>query len=268
MTANVDSFNAVNAPISDSDDDNNESHDTFATEPIVLLDRDSLARIGRDRLRGPPSVASTDLASTIGSVVGPSRDACQKSITFYNNDSLEWGISFGVADYKKKRFFKKKKAVSKLFVESMRGCFEYSKLHEGDFLATINHKPAPHDPGLAIENMRTSLHNDGYLSVSVENPEGSDILMQATVIKPRPNMTYEEMGMIVWYWGYLCIRTISEDSIFYLTLLKEGDNITAINDILTEDMKVEQFAHVISTLDHEITFTVLRRKRRISGNFR
>lgn len=265
MAASDGSCNAMDAHISDIEDE--EGGDEFTQEPIVLLDRDSLARIGRDRRRGAPSVASTDVASTIGSVVGPPRDACRKSITFYNNDSLQWGITFGVADYHKKRFLKKKKHVTKLYVESLSGCFEYSKLHEGDFLASINDKPAPLDPDLAIEEMGTALRNDGYLSLSVENPEGSDVLMQSTVIKPRPNMTYEEMGMVVWYWAFLCIRSISKDSIFHLTVLKEGDQITAINDIETEDMKVEHFAQIMSTLDHEITITVLRRKERLSGNF-
>jgi hypothetical protein len=266
MTAiDDDSLNAVNAEISDSE--NEEGEDTFVAEPVVLLDRDSLARIGRDRLRGPPSVASTDLASTVGSVIGPARDACRKSITFYHNESLEWGITLCAADFHKRGFLKKKKPIKRLFVAGLSGCFEHSKLHEGDFLATINDKPAPSDPDLAVGEMRSALRNDGYLSVSVENPEGSEILMQATVIKPRPNMTYEEMGMVVWNWPLLCIRTIVKDTIFALTLLRDGDHIVAINDIETEDMKVDQFAHIMTNLDHEITITVLRRKQRLSGNF-
>lgn len=266
MATNDEDSVAGNANISDIEDEE-EGDDGFAEEPALLLDRDSLARLARDRRRGPPSIASTDLASTVGSVVGPARDACRKSITFYNNDALEWDITFGEITYQKKRWLKKNKTLSKLYVQTISGCFAHSKLHEGDFLATINDKSAPANPDLAVEEMHKALRKDGYLSVSVENPEGADTLLQATVIKPRPNMTYEEMGMVVWYWGYLCIKSISKDSIFYLTVLKDTDHITSINDIETENMTAEGFAHVMSTLDHQVTITVLRRKQRSTGNF-
>ena len=182
--------------------------------------------------------------------------------------SLAWGITFGVVNYqKKRRFLKTKTSVTKLYVESLSGCFEYSKLHEGDFLVSINSKLAPAHPELALEPDAYNASQGGYVSVSVENPEGSDILLRATVIKPRPKMKYQEMGMIVWYWTFLCIKSISKYSIFHRTVLKEGDHITAINDIQTDDMTVEQFAHVMSNLDQEVTITVLRRKERLSGNF-
>lgn len=80
-------------------------------------------------------------------------------------------------------------------------------------------------------------------------------------------MTYQEMGMKVWFWGYLCIKSIAKDSIFRNTALRSTDHITRVNDIDTDTMTEEQFAHVVDSLHREIQITVLRRKQRLSGMF-
>jgi hypothetical protein len=86
-----------------------EAEGTFPTDDAtgaIVFDRASLGR-GRT---GPPSIATTELASAAGLVVVPSRDAFLKSFTFMKKqrveaeeresedqeppeDDLEWGIS-------------------------------------------------------------------------------------------------------------------------------------------------------------------------------
>ena len=96
---------------------------------------------------------------------------------------------------------------------------------------------------------------------------GQDIVINVTVIKPRPNMTYEELGLIVWNWPYLCVREIKEGSIFEHTAIKEMDQIEAINDIDCTKMREQAFARCASELPTEITITLIRRKHRYSGSY-
>ena len=118
-------------------------------------------------------------------------------------------------------------------MESVNGCFAWSKIQEGDNLKTINSKKIgpSYNAERAVEYMNQCLENDGFLSVSTGDKEGDDILVEATIIKPRSDMTYEDMGMVVWHWGYLCIKSIDKSSIWRKTVLKSTDHIIAVNDI-------------------------------------
>lgn len=73
-------------------------------------------------------------------------------------------------------------------------------------------------------------------------------------------------SVVVWYWGFLCIKSIKEDSIFEKTALKWTDQITAINDIDCQEMHPEQFAKAVKELPYDVTLTVLRRKQRWIGD--
>lgn len=246
-----------------------ESRDAFpaAEGGPLLLDPASMDIVARGgSSTGPPSVATT-VASAVGSVVGTPRDAFLKSITIFKEHPLEAEWDIRLCDHVEQRRFGKRKA--KIQVESISGSMALSKIHEGDFLSTINGKRC--GPSLnaarALESMKKCYEEEGMLSVSVGNNEGDDILVQATIIKQKPTMTYAELGMEVWMWGFLCIKSIGKESIFRHTVLKSNDHIISINDILVEGLKPEQVAEIITSLPLEVTITVLRRKQRITGMF-
>lgn len=254
--------------------DNNDNDNTNST-PVFDL---SLMTTQAGS-RGPASVTATELATDVGSVVGPPRDPFLKSITFLkeslDHDDQTLGVflrqGLDTTSPGKKGLFVLGGSKAKLYVSSVTGMFALSGIQPGDYLKSINGKTVgpSMNPDRAMSRMAHCLDREGYLSVAVKNKEEGvdDILIQATIIKPRPNMTYTELGLVVWVWGYLCIKSISKVSIFKRTILKETDHITAINDISCENMTPEQFAHVITRLPFDVTLTILRRKERATGKF-
>ena len=251
-----------------------ESTDSFpATSDAASLwvDPESLAMITRSGVRDAynRSVATTELASTVGSRVGAPKEAFLKSLTFLKDKpDMPWGIQLvDQIPPKTSRFKRQKKRIQ---VEDVEGLFSLSPIEQGDYIKTVNQRRID-GPSMnaerALQRMNECLEHDGYLSVVVGDTEGDDILIQATIIKPKPDMTYEKMGMIVWIWGFLCIKSIEKDSIFKHTVLKPSDHIISVNDILCEGITPEQFGEIITALPLEITITVLRRKERFSGKF-
>jgi hypothetical protein len=273
----------------EEEQDCEEAEDSFpqdgvggSTNSIVLIDPESLAMMSQRSRRppaGPASIATTALASAVGSVVGPPQDAFLKSFTFLKDrPCMDWGISFGHVDANNPGAHRrgggllskaKRHNKSNLFVDTVQGSVALSPIKEGDFLKSINGvKCGPsYNSERALVTMNQSLETEGVLSVAVDNPNGSDILVQATILKPRPNMTYEELGIVVWFWGFLCIKEFDKNSIFKHTVLKEADQIISINDIACDVLKPEQFAEIIGALPLEVTITVMRRKQRVSGMF-
>ena len=220
------------------------------------------------------SVATTaDIASDVGSVMMMPKEAFLKSFTFLkpkdNEEEINWGITFGNPVVTGKTFQKK----TRLPIESVDdlSIFSLSRISQGDYLKTINGKsvgPSVNGPR-ALAKMKSALEQDGFLQVTTKNREEGtdDILVHATIVKPSEGMTLEQLGMKVWLWGFLCIKSIKRDSIFRSTALKETDNIISVNEILCEKLTAEQFADVIRRLPKEITITVLRRKQRATGKF-
>jgi hypothetical protein len=237
---------------------------------MVILDRESMNMIVARGRSGPPSVATTVLASAVGSVVGPHREAFLTSFTFYKDQpEMVWDLKLiDDAPTISRRFLRRQK--SKVMVESIEGSFCLSQIKQGDNLMSINQKNI--GPSLnaerALERMHNCLKEEGVLSVAVGNSEGDDILVQATIIKPRPDMTCKQLGMVVWYWGYICIKSIEKESIFKHTVLKVTDHIVSINDISCEGVSPQGVAHIIRSLPLEVTITVFRRKERATGNFK
>lgn len=182
-----------------------EAEDTFPTDgpttpgPTVgdgfVLDMAMVTNAARP---GPPSVATTELASAVGSVVGKSKDAFLKSVTFYEESGTgSWGIKLneGEEQVKGMAFGTRKKP--RLYVDSVAGIFSLSRIQQGDYLRSINgRKVGPSlNPERALERMASGLQNDGYITIETANKEiGDDILIQATIIKPDADMTYEDMG--------------------------------------------------------------------------
>mmetsp|Transcript_2650 Transcript_2650/g.3739 ORF Transcript_2650/g.3739 Transcript_2650/m.3739 type:complete len:107 (-) Transcript_2650:169-489(-) len=106
--------------------------------------------------------------------------------------------------------------------------------------------------------MHQCYEDDGYLSVATANKETEyEILIEVTIIKPRSDMTYAEIGMVVWRWGFLCINSIDKESIFAHTVLKERDQVIAVNGVELNDAKPEQYAELVNVLTFDMTLTVL-----------
>ena len=183
-----------------------EVEDTFPTSsgptvpgPIVgdgfVLDMSMITNQARP---GPPSVATTELASAVGSVVGKSKDAFLKSVTFYiESGTGSWGINLNQGQETVKGRIVGNRIKPRLYVDSVAGIFSLSRIQQGDYLRSINgRKVGPSlNPERALERMTNSLKGDGYLTIETANKEiGDDILIQATIIKPNPDLTYEDMG--------------------------------------------------------------------------
>eukprot|EP00977_Amphora_coffeiformis_P015853 scaffold4743_cov171-Amphora_coffeaeformis.AAC.26 len=178
-----------------------------ANNPVVF-DTDSLAFLRRD-LEGR-SVATTRLASEIGSVVGRPKDARIKSFTYYpihdaDNDAdsnateIEWQLDLVDGKIGRK---------SRILVQAVDGMLaELSQIEPGDYIQCINDTNIgpKFDAAQAQQHVKTRLATDGYLSIATVNPEGDEVWMQATIIKPRPDMTLADLGMTVWVWGYVSV---------------------------------------------------------------
>ena len=207
------------------------------------------------------SVATTALANDVGSVVGRPKDAFLRSITFFQGQ--EWGIE--LVDPPKKGQIKRP------IVQSVSGIIGHSKIEEGDVLKSVNGKKIgpSYNSARSLELMHQRMEEDGVLSIAVGNDYGDDVLIQVTVVKPKAEMTCEELGLSVWEWSGLCIHKIRKDSIFDFTVLKEYDYIETINGIEIAGTKVtpEGFEHIVNNLPIEITIIVKRGKQRWSGRF-
>lgn len=212
------------------------------------------------------SVATTALASEVGSFVGRSHDAFLRSVTFecsHTESSRDWGITFRDISIPKKR----KQIIE---IDSISGIVALSKLQIGDRVKYINGKklgPSYNAERATQQIEKVLKRGDGYLSITTGNSEGIDILVQVTVIKSKPTLTYKDLGLIVWYWGTLCVKSISKDSIFHHSVLKSGDAIVSINDIDCQSVTAEGFEHIINELPKEITIVVKRGKQRWTGKF-
>jgi hypothetical protein len=121
----------------------------------------------------------------------------------------------------------------------------------------------------AMKLIQKCINDEGILSIVVGNDFGDDVLVTATLIKPRSSMTCMELGLTVWFWGTLCIKSLEEDSLISKSALKEADELVSINNINCWGTKVtpEGFSHVVDQLPDEITIVVKRGKQRWSGKF-
>jgi len=225
------------------------------------------------------------------SSVSSSREECSEDdddITVEINNLRDWDIQLApppTSDIKKKSSsallhqfkqskigsaFKLNKSPRYLIVDFM-GLMEYSHFQSGDHLLSINKQVI--DPReMTIEEARSYMNDcltkDGVLNVVTENPNGDDILINVTVIKPRRTMNYEDLGLIVWNWPYLCVRQINEGSIFEHTPVQETDQIVAINDFDCSKMRTRSFSTCVEELPTELTITLIRRKHRYTGSFK
>lgn len=165
----------------------------------------------------------------------------------------------------------KKRGSRKPIIENMSGVITESKLQIGDRVKSVNGKKIgfSYNAARAMRLIEESVKRDHRLCLEVGNESGEDILVQATLIKPRPDMTCEELGLTVWIWGTLCVKMIGKDSLFDSSVLKEADEIMSVNDIDCWGTKVkpEGFHHIIDELPREVTVIVRRGKQRWTGKF-
>ena len=217
-----------------------------------------------------PSVATTALASSVGSVMLRLKDAYLRSVTFYkeqdeNAEPVEWKIVLEDGPPPKRR-----REARKIVISEIGGVVALSQLKIGDQVTKINGKKIgpSYNAERATQLLHDSYERDGFLHVVVGNESGADSLVHATVIKPKENMTAEEMGLIVWVWGTLCIKEIKKDSIFSNTVLKDTDHMLSVNEISTEDMKDPAFHTVFNNLPgRHVQIVVRRGKQRWFGGF-
>jgi len=226
---------------------------------------------GRPSYDDDQSVATTVLASEVGSTMLRTKDAFLRSITLYKEEEgeppKEWGLVLKDGDAPKRRLQKRQQR--NIQIESISGYIGLSQFKVGDHVTRINgRKLGPsYNAERAMDLMRGAYEEDKFLYVAVGNEGGADSLVHATIIKPHPDMKYSEMGMTVWFWGVLCIKAIDENSIFYNSILKETDHIISVNDINCDKMKPEAFAHCLDELPLEINIVVRRGKQRWYGGF-
>jgi|Transcript_18649 hypothetical protein len=231
-------------------------------EPVITFEN-----IPRGR-PGPPSIATTAtaLASDVGSVMRGPADAFSRSVTFFKKmEETEKDWSLVLVDSSRS----KKKRDQKIVVHSIEGRLTLSKIQEGDELKKVNGKRIgpSYNAERAMALIDEKWEEEGWLSIAVGNEEGDDVLVQATIIKPKPTMTAENMGLAVWTWAVLCIREIKPESLFSYTVLKSSDHILSINDIDCDRIKPEDFNHIFRELPDEVTIVVKRGKFRWSGRF-
>eukprot|EP00980_Cylindrotheca_fusiformis_P022895 scaffold9895_cov108-Cylindrotheca_fusiformis.AAC.2 len=209
-------------------------------------------------------LSATTLASSVGSVVGEPKDAFLRSVAFYTDDDTEWGIE--VVDPPPK-----KRGSRKPIVESMTGVIALSKIQAGDRIKSVNGKRigVSYNAARTRDLIKQCVTNEKIFWLAVGNDMGEDILVEATLIKPWPDMRCEEMGIVVWHWGTLCIRSIQKESFFANSVLKEADEIVSVNDIDCWGTKVgpEGFNHLVDQLPREVTVVVKRGKQRWTGRF-
>jgi hypothetical protein len=196
---------------------------------------------------------------------GPA-DAFSRSVTFFKKmEETEKDWSLVLVDSSRS----KKKRDQKIVVHSIEGRLTLSKIQEGDELKKVNGKRIgpSYNAERAMALIDEKWEEEGWLSIAVGNEEGDDVLVQATIIKPKPTMTAENMGLAVWTWAVLCIREIKPESLFSYTVLKSSDHILSINDIDCDRIKPEDFNHIFRELPDEVTIVVKRGKFRWSGRF-
>eukprot|EP00957_Ditylum_brightwellii_P096714 7365883-Ditylum_brightwellii.AAC.1 len=254
--------------------------DTFDsnTDGHVIIDLSSIPR----GLRGPASEAptlETALASEVGSVMRKPADAFLRSYTFSCNDPGEkkdWSIVLADPPRLNNRLYRSPKIVSlgrsskrRVYIDNLSGSAARSCLQVGDVIKSINGKRiGPSYSAQRTEQLMADLiAEEGLISVVCGNDGGNDVLIQATVLKPKSDMTYEDMGLQVWYWGCLCIKSIKSGSLFKQTALSSEDHIYSINGISCDGMKPDAFAHIISNLPDFVTIVAKRKKERWNGMF-
>ncbi|KAG7348641.1 hypothetical protein IV203_017346 [Nitzschia inconspicua] len=233
-----------------------------------------------------PSVDTTYLASSVGSVVGPTRTAFLRSVTFSKDepDDLRWDITFtddlpeehnnGGGRKKKKSFLGLRRGKT-VMVASISGHMTLSKIQVGDVVTKINHKTIGPSYNaervsrfLQQQQQQDSSTNNNIISIQTGNENGIDTIVQVTIIKPRPDMTAKELGLGVWWWRGLCVRYITPKTLAAMTALKGDDELESVNDIILEDnVTPEGFERIVKELPCEVTIVVKRGKQRWSGKF-
>ncbi|KAG7337963.1 hypothetical protein IV203_032096 [Nitzschia inconspicua] len=231
-----------------------------------------------------PSVDTTYLASSVGSVVGPTRTAFLRSVTFSKDepDDLRWDITFSDdlpeehnngGGRKMQKSFLGLRRNKTVMVASISGHMRLSKIQVGDVVTKINHKtigPSYNAERVSklLQQQQDPSNGNNIISIQTGNENGIDTIVQVTIIKPRPDMTAKELGLGVWWWRGLCVRYITPKTLAAMTALKGDDELESVNDIILEDnVTPEGFERIVKELPCEVTIVVKRGKQRWSGQF-
>jgi len=267
-----------------------------------------------NRARDDPSIDTTVIARSVGSIVGRQKNAFLRSFTLQVSDhdgfesdgnDLRWDVTFSDpvtvrklpaatpslssspssswgknmirrASSGLKNNIGKHKNKSNVRIASIAGHAALSQIAIGDVVTKINGKrigPSYNADRcselvnrICIENSNTN----GILSIQAGNEDGMDTVLEATVLKPHPEATAKEMGLEVWWWRGLCIRSVQRNTLFEHSGLKMDDELESINGIsLTYNDKVtaKDFNRIVKELPCQVTIVVKRSKHRYSGEF-
>lgn len=198
----------------EADEDEDEVGDLQGGGGILL---GNLPNFDADR-----SVATTQLATEVGSMMGVSKTPFLKSFTIQRRKTvsptenaapsadnveepdtveIDWG-SLEFKDVKVKR-------KNRVMVQNLRGLIaqDYSGIKEGDYVHSIDLEPVSSSSSDAesVQNKLAQPTELPYFCLATTFPTGNDVWVQATIIKPDRDMTLEEMGMTVWFWGYVSV---------------------------------------------------------------
>ena len=256
-------------------------------DPHIYYRKEEAASAGEEQENGTTGAEAEENGNTEEEIVDVDNYLDDDDVTVEINNLQHWDIYLQDPPYeerhKKKNILHQKFTQSKIgtvlklnktphfIVQDFEGLLEYSSFQSGDSLLSINKLVM--DPRVTTAQdarnfMNECVEKEGVLNIVTENPNGDDILINVTVIKPRREMNYNELGLIVWNWPYLCVRQVNEGSIFEHTPIQEMDQIAAINDIDCSKMRTRAFAKCVSELPTELTITLIRRKHRYTGSFK
>ena len=186
------------------------------------------------------SVATTQLASDVGSVMGRPKIAQLKSVTWYKNDDTTAPlIQFTLQDVKVRRQMKIALGSVRAGAPRRGGSLDddddevlSSMVVPGHIVTNIHNRPVKGLNAQAATELwkNPPKEDDGenlrFGSITVMDPEGDEVWVKATIYKPRPDMTLEDLGMVVWYWGYVslvkrqtvCTIPVNFSVLFYFRL--------------------------------------------------
>mmetsp|Transcript_26434 Transcript_26434/g.39088 ORF Transcript_26434/g.39088 Transcript_26434/m.39088 type:complete len:295 (-) Transcript_26434:104-988(-) len=279
---------------------------------VMLFDMDAVTNnsgnddIGRDpppRAAYTPSVDTTFLASSVGSVVGPEKSGFLRSLCLSvddDNNMLRWDVTFAdpiTATAKKEKGSSSKSKVPKFFqkaalglqkmgiqtnikavtIASIEGHAASSHIRVGDVVTRINGKKigpsynAQRCSDLINTSYADKNNNYGIVSIQTGNEDGIDTVLQATILKPHPKATCKDLGLEVWWWRGLCVRSIEPESLFAQSGLKVDDELESINQIsltYNDNVNAKDFDHIVKHLPCEVTLVVKRSKHRATGAFK
>lgn len=247
-----------------------------------------------------PSIDATLIVGSDGSVVNPQKTAFLRSLTMSVSDTVNGVGSIKFSDavtvrrlpsssssahnspwsspmihmvstvLKKGMINVKQRNKNNVTVGSIEGDASLSQIAVGDAVTAINGKrigskyDAERCKNLVKKICRKHRGGKGFVTIQTGNEHGIDTILEATILKPHPEATAEELGLEVWWWKGLVIRNVHMMKMFQHTGLRTDDEIESINGIsmsLSDPSRVAEFDLIFRESPLEVTIVVKRNRR-------